>query len=191
MHRIKDRWLLFGVALLLLLVAGVAVSAAKHNGARRSESSPATKRPKPEAQFHEFGRCSKAHVALGVHPGTVNFSVWCRGGTPKKVVGFVVTRAIMPYAGVHSGMVLLNSKSQAPGPDASVHFGACEFVRGQIACHRLARGKVQLSGKIVMRSHLCKWPVVITSALPSGDEREGWSGPLRIKVLSKGKPKGC
>jgi len=185
--------IVLGAALTLLAATLVGIGmAAKVRGRARTVRATADRhRVHPETPSPKRGKCLKGRMTLGDRSDSIRYIVTCKGGPPVERVGFVVTRAILPYAGRHSGIVHVSPAPQLTGSGAVHHFGRCQIIRGQVACHGLADGRVRLSGRLSVRSTPCRWRFGITATVPPADEREGWTGALRIKRLFYGRPTGC
>lgn len=191
MHWIRGKWLVLGSSICMVLILGSDCSlAGKHSGGGVGalDNGP---RPGAKIRTHPLGKCMKASVALGKKPGEIDLTVWCKGGKPEEDVGFMIGRAIRPYAGIHTGITQVAGSPRLTGPGASHRFGVCEPFRGLVACDGLAQGRARFSGRIFVESERCKWKFVVTSTLPSGGEGEGWSGPRLIRTLWKDKTRGC
>lgn len=189
----KHTWLLLVVVGLLALGAGYLVPRqAEAPGSPRSAGYSYASPQIRSAQFHKRGRCVHARVFLGTSPGAIDFVVRCIGRPPGNEVGFVVTRDILPYPGVHTGIISFRHKLPLGRAGRHQLFGNCQRLRGQIACGARVPKKVRFVGRIFVNpKRRCEWGFGITTRPPRPHEGEGWSGPDIIRVLSRGRPQGC
>jgi hypothetical protein len=138
------------------------------------------------------GECTRARVFVGKAASAVAFEVRCQGGRRKKGAGFLVARSILPYRGVHTGIIDFERRLKARGVRGGSGHGVCQRIRGELACSAVVMGTVRLSGKLFLTPKTrCKWGVGITTFPASSGEGEEPTGVLITKSLAEGLPNGC
>ena len=135
--------------------------------------------------------CSSGDVSLGSQPGIINFSANCQAPHSGGVVRFDLIRYSV-HDPRHPGILKFSRRPHLTGPGVGGQYGACMLRQNVLGCHARANGRVRVSGKIwVPRARRCAKRIVLEVILPPQCNHEECLAAARVKVLAKGRPRGC
>ena len=172
-----------GVALALLISLGVALYAVS--------SAPAQ---------HRHGRdevgaagCTAGTVALGGSAGVIRFSVRCHAPATGTKVFFSLARYPGRRGSRKPGILKFSKRPGVSGPGRRGRLGTCVLRANALGCHAGATGPITITGRILVRSgRQCARRIELKTPLPPECNQRGECLTVaRVRVLAKGRPRGC
>lgn len=137
------------------------------------------------------GICHQARVSKVARDRAILFVVRCRGPKEGGLVRFAV-QAMRPHS---VAAVPLSSYSRHPeldGSGAQAKRGVCVKSGSIVGCRGRSRGAVRVSGRLWPENRsACAVSVLVSAIHPSGCRRGVCQGPLKGRVLARGRPRGC
>lgn len=133
--------------------------------------------------------CISGKAFLGTRPGVINFVVHCHASAMGDLVRFDLQRYSFHHP--HSGIKAFSRRPSLTGSGASARYGVCLLRHDILGCRARANGRVKISGRIwVQKKRRCAKGVSLLVFEPPPCDPVCIGAP-RVKVLTRGKPRGC
>ena len=189
-----------GKVMLLVCVAALfaggcgAGTEPSSQGAKRSfmVSSDGAEQPDGRARRERAAHCDAAAASLGERRGAIRFQVSCTGPESGGSARFVVERYLPRDPARMRGPHGYPGSLEVSGGSGQAHRGRCTVRRRILECRAEVSGSVTLAGAFaVERRTACTLAVSMIEIGAEPCDRGGCQGPVRVRELFDGRPKGC